>query len=156
MTIDRLNAPHTAFQLMRPRATERSTGTPTLIVVLVKAGGVCGTRYTYADAACAGFINDIKDTILGEGVLDIASLVDRLQVKIRNSGRSGIASCGISAIDLALWDLKARIFDLPLCQFLGRAREEVDVYGVVASPPIPTDNCLNSYRAGLTTMGVVP
>src|SRR5581483_8076853 len=48
---------------------------------------------------------------------------------VRNIGRSGIAACAISAVDTALWDLKARGLDVPLVRLLGAARTEVTVYG---------------------------
>jgi L-alanine-DL-glutamate epimerase-like enolase superfamily enzyme len=48
---------------------------------------------------------------------------------IRNSGRPGVASMAIAAVDLALWDLKARLLELPLCRLLGMAHESVPVYG---------------------------
>ena len=47
----------------------------------------------------------------------------------RNLGRPGIASMAIAAVDVALWDLKARLLGLPLCTLLGMARERVPVYG---------------------------
>jgi L-alanine-DL-glutamate epimerase-like enolase superfamily enzyme len=48
---------------------------------------------------------------------------------VRNLGRSGLAACAISAVDAALWDLKARRLELPLVRLLGRCREEVPIYG---------------------------
>jgi L-alanine-DL-glutamate epimerase-like enolase superfamily enzyme len=48
---------------------------------------------------------------------------------VRNMGRPGIASHAIAAVDIALWDLKARILNLPLVQLLGAARRGIPVYG---------------------------
>ncbi len=48
---------------------------------------------------------------------------------IRNLGRPGISSMAIAAVDLALWDLKARLLGLPLCRLLGMACDRVPVYG---------------------------
>jgi L-alanine-DL-glutamate epimerase-like enolase superfamily enzyme len=48
---------------------------------------------------------------------------------VRNVGRAGVAGCTISAVDVALWDLKARLLDLPLHHLLGAVREAVPVYG---------------------------
>ena len=53
----------------------------------------------------------------------------RWSLRVRNVGRPGIASCAISAIDVALWDLKAKQFDVPLVMLLGQARERVPIYG---------------------------
>ena len=48
---------------------------------------------------------------------------------VRNAPRAGLASFAISAVDVALWDLKARLLGLPLHRLLGAARVEVPVYG---------------------------
>jgi L-alanine-DL-glutamate epimerase-like enolase superfamily enzyme len=48
---------------------------------------------------------------------------------VRNIGRGGIAATAISAVDIALWDLKARLLGLPVTSLLGRARQDVPVYG---------------------------
>ena len=49
--------------------------------------------------------------------------------RVRNLGRSGIAAMAVSAVDIALWDLKARLLDLPLTTLLGAVRESVPIYG---------------------------
>lgn len=48
---------------------------------------------------------------------------------IRNLGRPGISSMAIAAVDVALWDLKARLLGVPLCTLLGQVHERVPVYG---------------------------
>jgi L-alanine-DL-glutamate epimerase-like enolase superfamily enzyme len=48
---------------------------------------------------------------------------------VRNIGRSGIASMAVSAIDAALWDLKAKLLDVPLVSLLGATRDAAPVYG---------------------------
>ena len=52
-----------------------------------------------------------------------------MQRSVRNIGRSGVAACAISAIDAALWDLKARALGVPLVSLFGACRDEVPVYG---------------------------
>jgi L-alanine-DL-glutamate epimerase-like enolase superfamily enzyme len=48
---------------------------------------------------------------------------------IRNLGRPGVSSMAIAAVDVALWDLKARILDVSLVTLLGAAHDAVPVYG---------------------------
>lgn len=50
-------------------------------------------------------------------------------VAIRNLGRPGVTAMAISAVDIALWDLKARLLSLPLFRLLGAVRDEVPIYG---------------------------
>ena len=52
-----------------------------------------------------------------------------MQRAVRNMGREGLAATAISAVDLALWDLKAKLLDLPLALLLGRYRDAVPIYG---------------------------
>jgi L-alanine-DL-glutamate epimerase-like enolase superfamily enzyme len=47
----------------------------------------------------------------------------------RNLGRPGVVSAAVAAVDIALWDLKARLLEQPLTALLGRARDDVPVYG---------------------------
>jgi L-alanine-DL-glutamate epimerase-like enolase superfamily enzyme len=47
----------------------------------------------------------------------------------RNATTSGAVNYAISAVDVALWDLKAKLLHLPLIDLFGAARESVPVYG---------------------------
>ena len=65
----------------------------------------------------------LKHVVVGSDALDIGRVEQHISRQVRNSGRSGIAACAISAIDLALWDLEARLLTTPLCRLLGRIRD---------------------------------
>ncbi|HEU5348117.1 MAG TPA: enolase C-terminal domain-like protein, partial [Ktedonobacterales bacterium] len=102
----------------------------TLVVVEVVAGGMRGLRYTYADTATATLIRDkLASIVRGRNAFDVPGTWDAMAHGIRNLGRPGIASMAISAVDVALWDLKAKLLDLPLCKLLGQARDAMPVYG---------------------------
>ncbi|KOG88767.1 enolase C-terminal domain-like protein [Streptomyces varsoviensis] len=102
----------------------------TVVVVEARAGTVYGTGWTYAPAAAGLFVDEqLAPATLGRSALDVPRLHDAMCRAVRDSGRPGIASCAISAVDLALWDLKARQFEVPLVGLLGAARETVPVYG---------------------------
>ena len=102
----------------------------TLVVVEPVAGGVHGLGYTYADTAAARLIHDmLAKVIIGCDAMDIPAAWQAMAHAIRNLGRPGIASMAISAVDAALWDLKARLLGLPLVKLLGAVREAVPVYG---------------------------
>src|SRR5581483_8818414 len=86
--------------------------------------------YTYCGAAAARVIEDaLKGAVKGRNALDIPACWQAMCVSVRNMGRSGIAACAISAVDNALWDLKAKLLDVPLIALLGRARDSIAVYG---------------------------
>lgn len=102
----------------------------TLIVVHVTAGGVTGVGYTYGDPAARLVIEQtLAPVVKGADAFDIESCYVAMNRAIRNTGRQGIAATAISAVDIALWDVKARLLDLPLVSLLGGARGGVPVYG---------------------------
>jgi L-alanine-DL-glutamate epimerase-like enolase superfamily enzyme len=102
----------------------------TLVVVHAKANGTIGVGYTYADASVVSLIQGLlRKAMQGRGSFDIPGAWMAMQRSVRNLGRSGLAACAISAVDTALWDLKARALDLPLATLLGRCRDRVPIYG---------------------------
>jgi L-alanine-DL-glutamate epimerase-like enolase superfamily enzyme len=102
----------------------------TMVVVTVKAAGVTGIGWTYAPAAAATLVTEIlAETIIGAEATGIPAIWAAMVRQVRNAGRPGVAGYAISAVDVALWDLKARLLDVPLVSLFGAARERVPVYG---------------------------
>jgi L-alanine-DL-glutamate epimerase-like enolase superfamily enzyme len=102
----------------------------TLILVRLGAGGKTGLGYTYAAPATARLIEGLlKPVVCGAEAMDIPRLYDAMRRGTRNLGGTGIAAMAISAIDTALWDLKAKLLELPLVRLLGSVRDSVPVYG---------------------------
>ncbi len=102
----------------------------TLVLVTVSGGGVTGLGYTYADASCKPLIEGVlADVVRGRSALDVPGTWEAMVRAIRNLGRPGLVSCSISAVDTALWDLKARLLDVAVCDLLGVVREQVPIYG---------------------------
>jgi len=117
-----------------PTATPESDGTfgweaTTLVAVHVVSGGKRGFGYTYADPATAKLIETLAEHVRGKSALDIERIWAGLIYAVRNLGRRGIAAMAISAIDAALWDLKAKVFGVALVDLLGSVREAAPVYG---------------------------
>jgi L-alanine-DL-glutamate epimerase-like enolase superfamily enzyme len=118
-----------------PTETPESDGTAewsatTLVLVLLEAQGVTGLGYSYAHACCVPLIRETLFPIVRhKSPFAIASLWNEMNVAVRNFGRSGIASCAIAAVEMALWDLKARLLVCPLVELLGAVREKIPVYG---------------------------
>lgn len=102
----------------------------TVVVAEVRAGDTTGLGWTYGPPAVGALLDgDLAPLAEGRDPFDLPALHETLVRSVRNAGRPGIASCAISALDLALWDLKARLLGLPLTRLLGAARTEVPVYG---------------------------
>lgn len=102
----------------------------TIVIVELAAGEEHGLGYSYADRSTAELIHStLRDMIEGRDAMDIPSAWLAMIRRVRNLGRPGIASMAISAVDIALWDLKARILRLPLVKLLGAIREGIPAYG---------------------------
>jgi L-alanine-DL-glutamate epimerase-like enolase superfamily enzyme len=102
----------------------------TLVVVDVEGGGARGTGYTYADTATARLIHDkLAPLVRGADALAINARFCDMARAVRNLGRPGIATMAISAVDTALWDLKAKLHETSLAALLGLARPAIPVYG---------------------------
>ena len=102
----------------------------TIVVVHAHAAGARGLGYTYGDVSTAKLIESKLAAIVhGADVMSPQAAWAAMVREIRNLGRPGISSMAIAAVDLALWDLKARLLGLPLCKLLGMARDRVPIYG---------------------------
>lgn len=102
----------------------------TLVLVEAEGGGRTGLGYTYSDGAAAGVATGVlQQAVVGLDALDPPRAYAAMARAVRNIGREGIAATAISALDAALWDLKAKLLDLPLALLLGRMRDAVPIYG---------------------------
>ncbi|MGA7782962.1 MAG: enolase C-terminal domain-like protein [Paraburkholderia sp.] len=102
----------------------------TLVTVEADGGGQTGLGYTYSDASIVKLIHGaLSECVMQRDVWDIGALWLRMQQQVRNLGRSGLAATAISAIDCALWDLKAKLLGVPLVRLLGARRAAVPIYG---------------------------
>jgi L-alanine-DL-glutamate epimerase-like enolase superfamily enzyme len=102
----------------------------TAVVVEARAGGETGLGYTYAPAAAGKLVEEkLAEVVRARDAFAVAELWEAMARALRNAGRPGIGFCALSAVDLALWDLKARLLGLPLVDLLAHARDEAAVYG---------------------------
>jgi len=102
----------------------------TIVIVTVDAGGQQGLGYTYANEQTASLVRgQLQHRILGADAFSPSSIYMSMWRDVRNVGRPGIASLAISAVDSAVWDLKARLLGLPLVTLLGQVRDGATIYG---------------------------
>lgn len=102
----------------------------TILIVELSAHGVTGLGYSYCNLASAYVAKElIEKHVFHADAFDIPSLHSALDRQVRNWGRPGLVSNAISAIDTALWDLKARVLGQPLVKLLGQVRESIHAYG---------------------------
>ena len=114
---------------------EESDGTlawdsTTMVLVKAHAGGKTGLGYTYNHAAAAPLINEkLAGVVEGRDALSVKASWMAMHHAIRNIGRPGVIASAVAAVDIALWDLKAQLLDLPLVTLLDAAHERVPIYG---------------------------
>ena len=102
----------------------------TLVVAHVTGGGRTGIGYTYASSACQPLIeNELAAAVAGHDVFETVGAWQAMVRAVRNLGRPGLVSYAISAVDTALWDLKATLLGVPVSRLLGQARDAVPIYG---------------------------
>jgi L-alanine-DL-glutamate epimerase-like enolase superfamily enzyme len=158
-------ATHTAIERLEVSAQTIPTDAPesdgtlewdstTIVVVRVRGGGSVGLGYTYTDAAAAQLIEGkLVEAIRGRDAFDVEGAWDAMSATLRNVGRPGLGFMALSAVDIALWDLKARLLERPLVDVLDAVREEVPIYGSGGFCSYPDDR-LRSQLAGWAEHGI--
>jgi L-alanine-DL-glutamate epimerase-like enolase superfamily enzyme len=107
-----------------------SWSSTTVVVALVHAGGETGTGWTYGtDASRLLIQEELADAVTGSDPMAVTSINESMSRQCRNLGRPGVAAHSISAVDVALWDLKAHLLGTSVASLLGPHRTEVPVYG---------------------------
>lgn len=102
----------------------------TMVLVEASGGGHTGIGYTYADIAAATLIQKLLGKLVfSQNALAPTGLWLKMVQETRNLGHSSLVMMAISAVDTALWDLKARLLGISLAGLLGAARDNVPVYG---------------------------
>ncbi len=102
----------------------------TVVVARASAAGVVGTGWTYGSKACQSVIDgELSESVVGTGALNVPEAHARMVNSCRNLGRPGVASCAVSAVDIALWDLKARLLGVSVSALFGQCIPAVPIYG---------------------------
>ncbi len=102
----------------------------TVVAAEVRAAGQAGLGWTYTSGA-GGLVIDgeLRHAVCGLSVLDVPGAHEAMVRACRNLGRPGVVSSAISAVDIALWDCKARVLGVALADLFGRVTEGVALYG---------------------------
>jgi L-alanine-DL-glutamate epimerase-like enolase superfamily enzyme len=131
MTITRLSA--SAYTI--PTDDAEADGTlswdkTTMVVVEVSDGDQNGIGWTYAGTGAVRVIEDhLTSVVVGSEGADLPRTAEAMARAVRNLGRPGLVACAISAVDIALWDLRARSLGIALTDLFGQACSDVPVYG---------------------------
>jgi L-alanine-DL-glutamate epimerase-like enolase superfamily enzyme len=134
MNVDRLSVHAFEVPTDGPDGAEQdgtmTWSSTTMVLVEAHGGGRAGLGYTYGDASVAALISGkLAPVVAGRDALAPAAAWRAMFAQLRNAGQPGIGAMAVSAVDIALWDLKARLLGVPLYLALPAFRDEVPVYG---------------------------
>ena len=102
----------------------------TIVVVEASAGGGHGIGYTYGHATSADIVNTtLQPLVAGADVMSVAARWATMVAAVRNIGWAGVAAHAISAVDVALWDLKARLLGVPFVVAVDAVHDSTPIYG---------------------------
>jgi L-alanine-DL-glutamate epimerase-like enolase superfamily enzyme len=119
----------------------------TIVVVEATAGNQTGIGLTYGDLSAGRIVDRVlTPLVLGKDALAVGERWMDMLRAVRNIGRPGIASHAIAAVDIALWDLKARLMNVSLAMLLGGVRESIPVYGSGGFTSYSIDELQNQLR----------
>ena len=118
-----------------PTEEEESDGShtwtsTTAVVVEATGGGHTGLGWSYTHAAAARLVDEaLAPVVAGTDALDVPAAHLAMRRALRNVGTPGVGAAALSAVDTALWDLKARLFEVSLAGLFGQVRAACPVYG---------------------------
>jgi L-alanine-DL-glutamate epimerase-like enolase superfamily enzyme len=126
----------------------------TMVLVEALGGGATGLGYTYAEPSTAALVEQkLAPLVTGRDALAPAAVWHTVQAGLRNAGRPGAAAMAASAVDIALWDLRARLLGLPLYRALPSFHDRVPVYGSGGFTNYPLER-LAGQLAGWVEQGI--
>jgi L-alanine-DL-glutamate epimerase-like enolase superfamily enzyme len=132
MKIDRLEVSIYRIPTDRPEAdgTFHWDSTTMVFVEAIADSGARGIGFSYTAAAAGRLIQDLlAPAVIGHPIDHLGGAWEAMVRAVRNVGLPGVAATAISAVDTALWDLRARSLELPLFRLLGVYRESIPIYG---------------------------
>ena len=118
-----------------PTEQEEADGTAswdatTIVVVTVTADGETGTGWTYGAPAIVDVVERVlRRVVVGADVAATPATWAGMVAAVRNHTRAGLCGYAISAVDVALWDLKARLLGCSLAELWGQVRATAPIYG---------------------------
>jgi L-alanine-DL-glutamate epimerase-like enolase superfamily enzyme len=131
----------------------------TAVVVHAHADGATGVGWTYSSPAAGVVVTEhLRAEVVGRDADDLTAAWEAMHRACRNLGTRGLVMQALSAVDVALWDLKAKLRDQPLTELFGQTRSAVKIYGSGGFTNLDDDALAHQvqqwHRDGATAMKV--
>ena len=129
MKITRIGTREYRWPRHKPIANGKHTYTHVnfAVVEIETDDGITGIGLGGAGGIERATIEHLKPLLIGEDPIDVERLWHKLWVP-KLVGRRGLTTRAISAIDIGLWDIRAKFANLPLYKLLGGFRDRVPTY----------------------------
>ena len=102
------------------------------VTVVTLDNGLYGVGLTYhevgGEAIREFVLRALKPKLLGRSPFETEAIWEECFHYIRGVGRKGLAFCAYSSVDIALWDLKGQLLDMPLYKLLGGTKKKIPIY----------------------------
>ncbi|MDR1204119.1 MAG: mandelate racemase/muconate lactonizing enzyme family protein [Peptococcaceae bacterium] len=113
-----------------------------VVARVITDDGVEGYGMTFADPVAEYIQKILKEEIVGKDPLAFEDIWNAMYTQIRSSGRKGVALMGMSAIDIAIWDIRGKILGQPIYKLLGGVNRLIPAYASVGFLSMPEDTVL--------------
>ena len=127
-------------------------------VRIVMESGLDGWGMTFSDPVAEYVARYMKDELIGKDPIAHEDIWAAMYGVIRSSGRKGVALMAMSAVDIAIWDLRGKLLGLPIYRLLGGTNRRIPAYASVGFLSMPDDEVveksLQYIQAGYTTLKI--
>ncbi|MFC5289699.1 mandelate racemase/muconate lactonizing enzyme family protein [Actinokineospora guangxiensis] len=117
---------------------------------IADSAGGSGVGFSWTPSAGASAVRALLETDVRAAVSGLPAepepVWDRMRAALADAGAGGVTTMAMAAVDIALWDLRARRAALPLVELIGRRRTAVPVYGSGVNLHCPVDELVEQVR----------
>ena len=110
-----------------------------VVVRVTTEDGLEGFGMTFGEPVSEYINMNLKEEVIGKDPIANEDIWNDMFRSIRSSGRKGAALLGISAIDIAIWDLRGKILGLPVFRLLGGTNNKIPAYASVGFLSMPVE-----------------
>ncbi len=111
-------------------------------VRVITEDGTEGYGATFGEPVGEYIEKNLKEEVIGKNALAYEDIWNAMFTAIRSSGRKGAALLAISAIDIAIWDIRGKILRQPVYRLLGGTRDKIPAYASVGFLSMPDEECV--------------